>query len=152
MWEIDNLSQLLGFLYSAVLGGIYCMVYDVLRAFRTEIEFSTLAVCVTDVLYSLVCAVTCFCFLLSVTGGQPRAFVFAGAAVGFMVIRLTVSRILFFVFSKAIKGVSFVFDKISALFSRFFDVVGTETELLGKKAEKICVLSLNTLKKHLKKK
>lgn len=152
MWEIDNLSQLLGFLYSAALGGIYCIVYDFLRALRKEIKFSTAAVFVSDILYSLFCAVTCFCFLLSVTGGQPRAFVFAGAAVGFISTRLTVSRILFFVFSKALGAVQFIFKRISALFSRFFTVITARMEHFGEKVKKICSLPLNTLKKHLKKK
>ena len=63
MWEIDNLSQLLGFLYSVVLGIIFCLVYDVLRAFRAEIKFGTAAVFAADILYSVFCAVTCFCFM-----------------------------------------------------------------------------------------
>ena len=152
MWEIDNISQLLGFLYSAVLGGIYCIVYDCLRALRKEIKFSTAAVFVSDILYSLFCAVTCFCFLLAVTGGQPRGFVFAGAAVGFLATRLTVSRILFFAFSKVLRGMRFVFKWISVIFSRFFTVISAQTEHLGEKVKKIYSLPANTLKKHLKKK
>ena len=152
MWEIDNLSQLLGFLYSAVLGGIYCIVYDCLRALRKEIKFSTAAVFVSDILYSLFCAVTCFCFLLAVTGGQPRGFVFAGAAVGFLITRLTVSRVLFFAFSKVLRGMRFIFKWISVIFSRFFTAISAPTERFGKKVKKIFILSVNTLKKHLKKK
>ena len=152
MWEIDNLSQLLGFLYSAVLGGIYCIVYDCLRALRKEIKFGTAAVFVSDILYSLICAVTCFCFLLAVTGGQPRGYVFAGAAVGFLVARLTASPIAVLVFCKALRAVCFVFKWISALLSRFFTRITAQTERLGKKVKKIFVLSANTLKKHLKKK
>ena len=152
MWEIDNLSQLLAFLYSAALGGIYCIIYDFLRALRKEIKFGTAAVFVSDILYSLICAVTCFCFLLAVTGGQPRGFVFAGAAVGFLATRLTVSRILFFVLSKALRAIQLIFKQILALLSRFFTVITAQTELLSKKVKKICGLTLNTLKKHLKKK
>ena len=152
MWEIDNLAQLLGFLYSAVLGGIYCILYDCLRALRKEIKFGTAAVFVSDVLYSIICAVTCFCFLLAVTGGQPRGFVFAGAAVGFLITRLTVSRILFFAFSKVLRGMRFIFKWISVIFSRFFTAISAPTERFGKKVKKIFILSVNTLKKHLKKK
>ncbi len=152
MWEIDNLSQLLGFLYSAALGGVYCLIYDILRALRAEIKFGTASVFVSDILYSLFCAVTCFCFLLSVTGGEPRAFVFVGATVGFAVTRLTVSRVWFFILSKAIWALRFIFARISALFARFFAVIDTGTGYLGKKVQKICVLCSNTLKKYLKKK
>ena len=152
MWEIDNLSQLFGFLYSAVLGCIYCTVYDALRALRAEIKFGTVAVFVTDVLYSFVCAVTCFCFLLAVSMGQPRAFVFVGIGTGFVLSRLTDSRVFFIIFLKIIKAVCFVFKWASAILSRFFALIGAQTERLIKKVQKICVLSLNTLKKHLKKK
>lgn len=152
MWEIDNLSQLIGFLYSAVLGGVYCLTYDILRALRAEIKFGTAAVFVTDILYSILCAITCFCFLLSVTGGEPRAFVFAGAAVGFVILRLTVSRVLVLVFSKMLKAARFVFNWISSLFGRFFAVICKGTDFVGEKMKKICVLCSNSLKKHLKKK
>ena len=152
MWEINNLSQLLGFLYSAALGGGYCIVYDCLRALRREIKFGTAAVFVTDILYYFFCAVTCFCFLLSVSFGQPRAFVFAGAALGFIAARLTVSRFLFFVFSKTVRAVRFIFTRISAILKHFFSFIDSGIVVLGEKVKKICILSANTLKKHLKKK
>ena len=152
MWEIDNLSQLLGFLYSVVLGIFFCLVYDVLRAFRAEIKFGTAAVFVTDILYSVFCAVICFCFLLSVTGGEIRAFVFTGAAVGFTASRLTVSRVFFFVLRRAIRAALFLYDRISLVSGKLFTLIAAKFEFLLKKAEKICDFSKNTLKKHLKKK
>ena len=151
MWEINNLSQLLGFIYSAALGGIYCLVYDVLRALRAEIKFGTAAVFLSDILYSLVCAAACFCFLLAVTAGEPRMFVFAGAAVGFLVIRLTLSKLWFFILSLALRAARFVFKRISVALGRIFPLIGAGIGLLGKKAKKIYDLSSNTLKKHLKK-
>ena len=152
MWEIDNLSQVLGFLYSAALGCVYCIFYDALRALRAEIKLGTFAVFVSDVLYSLFCAIICFCFLLAVTGGQPRAFVFVGAAAGFAAMRLTVSRIFFFIFSKIIRSARLGYRWISALLGRFFGLISTGIDFLCQKVKKIFVLSLNTLKKHLKKK
>ena len=152
MWEIDNLSQLFGFLYSAALGGVCCLVYDALRALRAEIKFGTVSVFVSDILYSLFCAVTCFCFLLSVTAGQPRAFVFVGAAAGFVISRLTVSRLFFFIFSRLLRAARSALLWISSVLSRFFAVIGARTGRLIKKVQKICILPSNTLKKYLKKK
>ena len=151
MWEIDNLSQLLGFLYAAVLGAFYCCVYDVLRALRAEIKLGTAAVFVTDILYSAFCALTCFCFMLSVTAGEIRGFVFAGAAVGFAASRLTLSRLLFFVFTKIVRAVRLVFIRVSLCFGRFFALTCSVFDFLRKKLQKICVFLRNTLKKHLKK-
>lgn len=152
MWEIDNLSQLLGFLYSVVLGIIFCLIYDVLRAFRAEIKFGTAAVFAADILYSVFCAVTCFCFLLSVTGGEIRAFVFAGAAVGFTASRLTVSRVFIFVLRRTLRAALFLFNRISLVLGRFFTLISAKFDFLRKKAKKICLFLRNTLKKYLKKK
>lgn len=146
MWEIDNLSQLLGFLYSAALGVFYCWVYDMLRALRAEIKLSATAVFVTDILYSAFCAVICFCFMLSVTAGEIRAFVFVGAAVGFAVSRLTVSRFLFFAFTRTVRAVRFVFVRVSLCFGRFFAWVYSVFYFLRKKLQKISVFLRNTLK------
>ncbi len=152
MWEIDNLSQLLGFLYSAVFGLICCLAYDILRAFRAQVRCSAAAVFVHDILFSCCCAVACFCFILSVTGGELRAFVLIGAAAGFVLARITVSRFFLLVFSRAVRAVRFVYTKISALSARFSGLLGSVFNPLGKKVRKICGIFINTLKKHLKKK
>lgn len=151
MWEIDNLSQLLGFLYSVALGAVFCLVYDLFRAVRAEIKFGAAAVFAADILYSVICAVLCFCFLLSVTGGEIRFFVLAGAAVGFAVSRFTVSRILYFALTRTVRAVLFAFARISLVSGRFFALISRGFDFLLKKAKKICVFFQNTLKKYLKK-
>ena len=88
MWEINSVEQLLGFLYSAALGGIFCLCYDILRAVRAEAIFSSICIFFQDIFFSFAAAVICFLFLLGITGGELRSFVFLGLAVGLISIRM----------------------------------------------------------------
>ena len=152
MWEIDSLSQVLGFLYSAAFGSICCVAYDVLRAVRAQTKFSAVAVFVQDIVFSVVCAFACFCLLLSVTGGDMRIFVFVGIAVGFLACRLTLSRVLLFVYSKILKAVKWLFRKICLCLRAVFTFIDKSTAFLKKKTLKFCKFLSNMLKKLLKKK
>ena len=151
MWEIDNLSQLLGFLYSSALGCVYCAVYDIFRAVRAEVKCRPAAVFFQDIFFSAFCAVSCFCFLLSVTGGEMRAFVLAGAALGFFVFRFTASRLFFLVFKKTVRALNFLYVRLCWLLRRFFAFAERIFDFLSEKIRKILKFFLNTLKKGLKK-
>lgn len=123
MWEIDSVEQLLGFLYSAALGGIFCLGYDILRAVRAETFFSNFCIFVQDVVFSLASAVVCFLFLLGITGGELRSFVFVGLIAGFVAVRLTVSKIFFMILKKTVKFFYTLKKLISELFCRIFSLL-----------------------------
>lgn len=151
MWEINNELQLLGFLRSVALGGLLCVFYDFLKAYRIAAKPSAVSVMVQDILYFCLCAPITFCFLLSVTNGEIRGFVFVGAVFGFILLRLTISgilvKILVFVFKGGLK-ISAVFNRgiynICVLIYRLFDKIML---LLVKNLKK----AANCLKKVLKK-
>lgn len=125
MWEINSVEQILGFLYSAVLGGIFCLGYDVLRAVRAEALFSSICIFFQDIFFSLAAAVICFLFLLGITGGELRSFVFIGLTVGFITVRLTISKIFFIILKKAIKSLCVLKRLISNFCARFFSLLFT---------------------------
>ena len=152
MWEIDSLSQIFGFLYSAVFGFICCAVYDILRAARAQTKFSAAAVFFQDIIFSSLCGISCFCLLLSITGGDMRIFVFVGIAVGFLVCRLTLSRVLLFVFTKILKAAKWIYRNICCALEMFFAFSDKAAGFLMKKTLKFCKFLSNTLKKLLKKK
>ena len=108
MWEIDNASQITGFIYSVMLGAVFAAVYDVFRSLRKAVPHSTAAVFIEDILFSVICAFASFCFLLAVTDGGLRLFVFLGAVIGFFLFRVMVSRftlkIFTFLFTAAVKS------------------------------------------------
>ena len=152
MWEIDSLSQVFGFLYSAVFGFLCSAVYDILRAARAETKFSAVAVFFQDIIFSLICAVACFCLLLSVTGGDLRIFVFIGIALGFIACRLTLSRILIIVFSKIIKAAKWIYRKICGILQTVFAFADKSAGIFCGKTLVFFKFLSNTLKKLLKKK
>ena len=140
MWEINNLSQLTAFLYSAVLGCGYCILYDVFRAVRKVYMSSAFSIFWQDIVFSLLCAFSCFCFLLTVTNGELRMYVIFGICLGFALCRLTVSRVLFF-----------ILRNILGLLKRFFSGVGAFLSSVFLKTENFLKKQANTFKKLLKK-
>lgn len=151
MWEINNSLQVLGFLRSAVLGGIFCLFYDLLRSIRRVTADSFTAVFFEDLLYFCVCAPVTFCFLLATTNGEMRSFVFAGIALGFIIIRLTVSKILLKLITAVLLFFSKIFNTANKAFYAFFGRICTVFErfkaFCGKKLKK----ALKLIKKLLKK-
>ncbi len=147
MWQTDNITQLLAFSYSILVGAVFCSIYDFLRAVRYNIHHSTLSVFIEDILYSSVCAVFTFCFLISVTGGDMRGYVFVGLILGFLIIRLTFSKILFYVFSKIIIILFYLYRKFIMLSAKFFDMINRVISFLTSKAFKLRIFFLNRLKK-----
>lgn len=95
MWEIDNYSQIITFVLFLCLGAVFCIVYDVIRAMRKVCINSFLAVTVTDILIWILYAFTTFIFLISRTNGEIRGYTLVGEALGFLLCRVSFSRILF---------------------------------------------------------
>ncbi len=126
MWEINLADQLTSFLMSVVLGCILCFLYDVLRAARKNGFDSFWAVFLTDVLFWVLSAFITFVFLISRTNGELRGYVFVGELCGFLLCRVTFSRLFFFLlclFLKKIVQVKDFFEKYTAAFYRIFDAV-----------------------------
>lgn len=151
MWEINSNFQVLSFLYSLCLGGIFSLIYDVFKAIRLALRFSTILTFIADILYFLIICFMSFCFFLATTGGEIRAYILIGFIIGFFTIRFILSDIIVKILSKLIKwilkilsvsdtAINGLIDKIYAIFSSIFK----KLSYFFKNIE-------NTLKKHLKK-
>ena len=103
MWEIDSNLQILSFLYAVLAGGIFSVFYDVLKSVRLSFKCSAITVFFQDIFYFAVVAVAAFCFLLSQSGGEIRLYIIFGFILGFIILRLTFSRILVPVLSGVLK-------------------------------------------------
>ncbi len=143
MWEISNSLQLLSFAYSVCLGVVFCLMYDVLRAFRRVASSKDFAVFVQDIGFSVIAAFLTFTFLLSVTDGEIRLFALFGIALGFVVARLTVSIIFF-------RVLKFVFSRLFLLYSLVFCNIYKGFDFLEQKGYEIFKKSGKNLKKLLK--
>ncbi len=112
MWEISLKGQLLSFAAALVLGAALCLFYDVLRALRSTGFNSFAAVTVTDIFFWLTAAVFTFLLLLGLSGGEIRGYVLLGEAAGFVLCRVTLSKLMFSVFKVCFKGASAAMRKI----------------------------------------
>ena len=92
MWEIDNFSQAVSFLYSIILGIFFSAFYDIFRSLRLVKTQTSLAVFLQDIIYFLTTAIATFIYLLALTNGEVRAYVLIGILLGFLLFLFTVSK------------------------------------------------------------
>lgn len=151
MWEINIGSQAQGFLYSLVLGGLLCLVYDVIRALRLTGKSGAVAVFFEDIIFWLICTFTVFCFLMGVTGGQVRGYVLFGALAGFLAFRFTVSAVLMFVLKKIFRAGRAAKRRINAFSARILLCFNQKMDKSVISLQKFSKKIIKLLKKLLKK-
>lgn len=108
MWEINNITQSTAFLWSVLLGCGLSAVYDIFRLDRMIFRRSVLTVALEDILFWIISAFAAFCLMLLTTNGQIRAFILIGVLIGFIIFRLTFSKLIDMLIpylKKAVKGV-----------------------------------------------
>ena len=93
--EITVGQQLGTFGLAALLGGIICTAYDLLRAWRRAARTARWAINLQDALFFALAAVAIYCLCLVRCQGRVRLFVPAGVAVGFAVTRFLLSDLVF---------------------------------------------------------
>lgn len=148
MWEIDNKLQILSLLQSLGLGVFYCLFYDLFKAVRLTVNLNAKAIFFQDIIYFAIISPLTFCFLLSVTNGEIRGYVFILASLGFFITRLTFSRIwlpviniVLKIFLKFYRFLRINFDKLyklifslSLTFVKFWQKIQKELKNVLKKA------------------
>lgn len=152
MWEINNASQLIASLTSLAVGCVFCLIYDIFRAIRKSFNRTRYAVFFEDILYSLICGVIGFLFLLAAAGGEIRAFALVGMGVGFFICRFTLSRLFLPILLFIIRVFKSIFGKFSRLSAAACAKICSVSDKCGSKISKFLKFIANTLKKGLKKK
>lgn len=94
MWEIDSLKQLENFGFSVLLGALLCFLYDIIFSVRHVNRFSWLKTFVCDILFWIISALLVYCFLLATVNGEVRWYLLFGAGVGFLIIRVSFTKII----------------------------------------------------------
>lgn len=151
MWEIDIALQFYYCLLSAVLGGIFCIFYDIFRAVRLAVKFSDTAVFLQDIIYFFVLSIATFSFLLATTNGQVRIYVLVGMSLGFVIVRYTVSCVLMKIYSLLLKIILSVIRRLSVVKNMIFSYFERIFSSFFKNSKKILKKPANSLKKLLKK-
>ena len=89
-----------------------------------------------DVVFSLFSAFTIFTFLLSVTNGELRGFVFVSIAVGFIASRLTISRVWIWLLKLIIGIIKAGIRTVSKAVYAGFDTAERNIAIFSKKSVK----------------
>lgn len=150
MWEISVGDQLLTVVYSICLGIILCVCYDVLRAFRRAMGSGAVAIFIGDIFYFIISAFAVFLFLLARTNGEIRGYVLVCALSGFVLCRVTLSRVLIIPVTFLLSFVVRFLRMLGYYILKFLFSFGDYLMRFSKKSLKKAKCALKTLKKLLK--
>lgn len=126
MWEINITDQIITFGLSLCLGALLCVFYDIIRALRKAGFNSFTAVFFTDIIFWLFSAFVTFIFLIVRTNGEIRGYVLLSELLGFILFRISLSKLLF-------KMLSFIFVWVT----KIKDIIYTKTYLCFDRIEAI---------------
>lgn len=150
MWEINTYNQTITFVLSVCLGALFCVLYDIIRAVRKVCLNSFWAVQFTDIFLWVFYAFATFIFLVARTNGEIRGYVLAGEFLGFILFRISFSRLLFpalrFVFIK----IATVKKKVTRCISKFYIKFEALILKIGKSISKFFKSAKKLLKNALK--
>lgn len=150
MWEINLKQQLISFCYSLILGILLCILYDLFKAIRINMKLKFICIFISDVLYFIISAFLTFLILLALTNGEIRAFILIGELLGFILCRISISKISYLIFSLIIKAIYKVKKTIYNCFYGAYDIVIDFFILLFNKIYIFLKIALKNIKKLLK--
>lgn len=151
MWEINNSLQLIALFRAFVLGGIFCLIYDFLRALRKQGLNSDFAVFIEDVIYFILITPITFCYLLALTNGELRGYFFASLLSGFLAVRFTISKLFLKLYLNLIFIILKFFYVIKIRLNKIFRFLSCKLSILLKFLSKIYLKAVKCFKKLLKK-
>lgn len=76
-------QQALNFLFAFLFGVALALLYDFVKVLHRTVMRSFLSVQLSDVIFCFVSSLLCFCFFMLFTGGEVRAYLLFGMALGF---------------------------------------------------------------------
>lgn len=138
MGYIDTNNQVFTFLWSLVLGVAMCLAYDVVRAFHKVSVKGFFEVMLLDLLFWGTWSLITFSFLVLRCKGEVRAYVLFGQALGFVITRISVSKLFYHIFTLILK-----------VFRRIFEFFGSNVRKAIECLEKNIKKSLKYIKKVL---
>ena len=110
MGYINTDNQVVTFLWSLVLGVAMCLAYDVVRAFHKVSVKGFFEVMLLDLLFWGTWSLITFSFLVLRCKGEVRAYVLFGQAVGFIITRISVSKLFYHIFTLVLKVFRRIFE------------------------------------------
>lgn len=151
MWEISSVLQLQSLLYSVILGALICVFYDIISAVRLTGNNSFISVCIQDLFFWIVSAFAVFFFLLGVSNGEIRGYIIFGILIGFILLKITLSKYIVKTLKTVFKFIRKILRKINEFTGVIFDLISVRLRKIRKKTNKNIKKGAETAKKLLKK-
>lgn len=92
--EYTFIEQSVAFLYSILLGAGLSLVYIPLKVIRVTLNPKKIIVIILDILFMLIAAFATFLYALAFLNGSVRFYMILGEAIGFLLIVLTVGKVI----------------------------------------------------------
>jgi len=93
MWEINSISQYTSFLYAIFMGNALGVIYDIFSIDRALFKRTVIFVFFQDILFWVISAFAFFSFSVVFANGQLRGYLLFGTLLGFLLFKLTISRL-----------------------------------------------------------
>lgn len=98
--------------WSLIVGAFLCAVYDVFRLFRLRKKQNAIVLFICDLIFCLIATVSLLILFFNLSYGRMRMYALVLAVVGFLIWRLTVSRLVMHLMQKLIKQTEKILNSI----------------------------------------
>lgn len=154
----QNIAREVMFLFhSFLLGAVITFAYDGFLILRNLFRHTMLLISLEDLIFWIACALSVFCVLYEENNGTLRWFAVAGAAVGMLIYKKTLSPLIVRASTKMFSLLFSLWGKVFKIISKPFSFLFGKTikggKFVGKKAGKFRKLlrkKLTGFKKTLK--
>lgn len=125
----DIIKEVIFLFHSFLLGVVITFVYDGFLVLRKMFRHTAFLISLEDIIFWAACAISVFGVLYEENNGMLRWFAVAGAAIGMLIYKKTLSP---FIINGTVKISSFILG----IFLRILKVLTKPFRILGKKAVK----------------
>ena len=89
------MSQVMIFLFSAVLGAVLSLLFDFFRVCNALLKVNLKRIFFEDVLYFVLSAVITFLYMLVTNMGEIRFYIIWGEVLGWIIYRITIGKLIY---------------------------------------------------------
>lgn len=147
MSEITFAGQTASLLIAAVMGASLCLLYDLFRILRMISPPGKISAFIEDVLWFAAAAAATYMLCLARCKGEVRSYIIIGEILGFILFRMTASRVIMLAARPSVRAVKRLFRRIKGLIIRIFKPIVIK---LTEKIKKIASQIEKKKKKHLR--
>ena len=90
--HINNLEQLINFIYFIITGMLLSIVFDVFRILRKSFKTSDLITNIEDILFGIITGIIILNSIFLFNNGELRLYIFIGIVVGIIIYMLFISK------------------------------------------------------------